>query len=209
MEKSVDLISTERISRCCIQRGNKSFGGYERTSVEVKEMPFPCETQKRAIVWPKAFAGNVEARVCTHTDFFSYKVRYSQCSVSRMGPAWTEHVSALWVSCICSLPSVLAMPVFTLSVQMWLIRFSCSGLASTTILIFHRVWIAICRDGKVRAYISAQTCKLCCNCSFLDFFSSTFLQRFSSCAWNLSLSYLIKGGRKGLAIFYCYFLVSL
>lgn len=58
MEKSVDLISTERISRCCIQRGNKSSGGYERTSVEVKEVPFPCEAQKGAIEWPKAFAGN-------------------------------------------------------------------------------------------------------------------------------------------------------
>lgn len=90
MEKSVDLISTERISRCCIQRGNKSSGGYERTSVEVKEVPFPCEAQKGAIEWPKAFAGNTEAGVYAQTDFLSHKLRYNQCSASRMGPARTE-----------------------------------------------------------------------------------------------------------------------
>lgn len=39
-------------------------------------------------------------------------------------------------------PRVLAMPVFTLSVQMWLIRFSCSGLASTTMRMFQSVWMA-------------------------------------------------------------------
>jgi hypothetical protein len=42
---------------------------------------------------------------------------------------------------LCS-PRVLAMPVFTLSVQIWLIRFSCSGLASTTMRMFQRVWMA-------------------------------------------------------------------
>lgn len=51
--------------------------------------------------------------------------------------------SLLWRIAPPHSPSVLAMPVFTLSVQMWLIRFSCSGLASTTIRMFQRVWIAI------------------------------------------------------------------
>lgn len=46
-------------------------------------------------------------------------------------------------------PSVLAMPVFTLSVQMWLIRFSCSGLASTTMRMFQRVWMVIWWGGHL------------------------------------------------------------
>ena len=57
----------------------------------------------------------------------------------------------VWQKRACSRPgspSVLAMPVFTLSVQMWLIRFSCSGLASTTMRMFQRVWMAIWRGGQ-------------------------------------------------------------
>lgn len=73
----------------------------------------------------------------------------------------------------CSSPSVFAMPVFTLSVQMWLMRFSCSGLASMTILMFQRVWIAICRDGKVRGCISSCAAKLRCSCSHPVSFCST------------------------------------
>lgn len=40
------------------------------------------------------------------------------------------------------LPKVLAIPVFTLSENTWEILFSCSGLASTTIRMFHSVWMA-------------------------------------------------------------------
>ena len=40
------------------------------------------------------------------------------------------------------LPSVLAMPVFTLSEKRWEILFSCSGLARTTIRMLHSVWMA-------------------------------------------------------------------
>ena len=36
-----------------------------------------------------------------------------------------------------ALPSVLAMPVFTLEVLTWLMRFSCSGFTNTTTLMFH------------------------------------------------------------------------
>lgn len=46
-------------------------------------------------------------------------------------------------------PSVFAMPVFTLLVQMWLIRFSCSGLASTTMRMFQSVWMATWWENNV------------------------------------------------------------
>lgn len=42
----------------------------------------------------------------------------------------------------CS-PRVLAMPVFTLEVLTWLMRFSCSGLTSTATLMFHSDCMAI------------------------------------------------------------------
>lgn len=46
-------------------------------------------------------------------------------------------------TCQPRLPRVLAMPVFTLDVLTWLIRFSCSGLTSTATLIFHSDCMAI------------------------------------------------------------------
>lgn len=45
-------------------------------------------------------------------------------------------------------PRALAMPVLTLSEKMCEMRFSCSGLARTTILILHSVWLAICIKAK-------------------------------------------------------------
>lgn len=39
------------------------------------------------------------------------------------------------------------MPVFTLDVLTWLMRFSCSGLTSTATLMFHRDCIAIWGEG--------------------------------------------------------------
>lgn len=43
---------------------------------------------------------------------------------------------------LCS-PRVLAIPVFTLDVLTWLMRFSCSGLTSTATLMFHSDCMAI------------------------------------------------------------------
>lgn len=45
-------------------------------------------------------------------------------------------------------PRVLAMPVFTLDVLTWLIRFSCSGLTSTATLMFHSDCMAIWVEGS-------------------------------------------------------------
>lgn len=42
------------------------------------------------------------------------------------------------------LPKVLAIPVLTLEVLTWLMRFSCSGFTSTTTLMFHRDCMATC-----------------------------------------------------------------
>lgn len=39
------------------------------------------------------------------------------------------------------------MPVFTLDVLTWLMRFSCSGLTSTATLMFHSDCMAIWREG--------------------------------------------------------------
>lgn len=41
------------------------------------------------------------------------------------------------------LPRVLAMPVLTLDITTWLIRFSCSGFTRTAIFMFHSVCTAI------------------------------------------------------------------
>ena len=46
-----------------------------------------------------------------------------------------------WV--LLLLPSVLAMPVLTLDIPTWLIRFSCSAFTSTAIFMLHRVCTAI------------------------------------------------------------------
>lgn len=46
-----------------------------------------------------------------------------------------------------SLPSVLAIPVFTLEVWTWLMRRSCSGFTSTTILMLQRHCRATCGGG--------------------------------------------------------------
>lgn len=43
-----------------------------------------------------------------------------------------------------SVPSVLAIPVLTLEVWTWLMRRSCSGFTSTTILMLHRHCRATC-----------------------------------------------------------------
>lgn len=45
--------------------------------------------------------------------------------------------------CLLCSPRVLAMPVFTLDVLTWLMRFSCSGLTSTATLMFHNDCMAI------------------------------------------------------------------
>lgn len=50
-------------------------------------------------------------------------------------------------TCFPCSPKVLAMPVFTLDVLTWLIRFSCSGLTSTATLMFHSDCMAICVEG--------------------------------------------------------------
>lgn len=46
-----------------------------------------------------------------------------------------------------SLPSVLAIPVFTLEVWTWLMRRSCSGFTSTTILMLQRHCRATCGEA--------------------------------------------------------------
>lgn len=82
-----------------------------------------------------------------------------ECWGKKSCSMWAEQIAAVWAGPAHASPSVFAMPVFTLAVQMWLMRFSCSGLARTTILMFQRVWMAICKDGKSRIYISANTCQ--------------------------------------------------
>lgn len=55
---------------------------------------------------------------------------------------WTER------PCPPYSPRVLAMPVFTLDVLTWLIRFSCSGLTKTATLMFHSDCMAIWVEGS-------------------------------------------------------------
>lgn len=55
-----------------------------------------------------------------------------------------QPISGLGLVLSADVPSVLAMPVFTLEVLMWLMRFSCSGFTRTTILMYHKDCIAIC-----------------------------------------------------------------
>lgn len=81
-----------------------------------------------------------------------------ECCRRRAVPCGLSNLTA-WAGPVHASPSVFAMPVFTLAVQMWLMRFSCSGLARTTILMFQRVWMAICRNGKCRGYVSVNTCQ--------------------------------------------------
>lgn len=52
------------------------------------------------------------------------------------------HLSPAGAHLPCS-PRVLAIPVFTLDVLTWLMRFSCSGLTNTATLMFHSDCIAI------------------------------------------------------------------
>ena len=63
--------------------------------------------------------------------------------LERKQEEWTEGPHPL------SSPRVLAMPVFTLDVLTWLMRFSCSGLTSTATLMFHSDCIAIWGEGAV------------------------------------------------------------
>lgn len=77
------------------------------------------------------------------------------CNADIPGPLLVQHTptptlcAPIPVSPPCArqlqpLPRVLAIPVLTLEVLTWLMRFSCSGFTSTTTLMFHRDCMATC-----------------------------------------------------------------